>query len=211
MMHSTRLRAQLGLIAAGFVFLAAISIVVAGALEKPLERVGLPGSPAASFRLPDLNGQMVSLSSLRGNVVVLCFNPSPTSNLSITDANRLAQLGKKYNSASDDVKLVQIYTGTDETSADDMRQVQSRATDAGPHCLTLLDPTSRITQRYSIQDTPTFIVIDPTGVIRYRGGIDDTSADAPLAATSFTSMIDLLLAEKPLPGEPTPALLSNIK
>jgi peroxiredoxin len=199
------------MVAAGCVFLAAISIVVAGALEKPLERVGLPGSPAASFRLPDLNGQMISLASLRDNVVVLCFNPAPTNTLSIADANRLAQLGKKYNSASDGVKLVQIYTGTDETSPDDMRQVQSRANDAGPHCLTLLDPTSRIAQRYSIADTPTFLVIDPAGVIRYRGGIDDTSADAPLAATSFTSMIDLLLAEKPLPGVQAPALLSNLK
>src|ERR1700733_4420693 len=126
MMVSSRLRAQFGLVAAGCVFLAAISIVVGGALEKPQERVRLPGSPAASFRLPDLNGQMVSLSSLRGNVVVLCFNPAPTSTLSIADATRLAQLGKKYNATSD-VKLVQIYIGTDETSPEDMRQVQSRA------------------------------------------------------------------------------------
>jgi hypothetical protein len=210
-MLSSRLRAQFGLVAAGIVFLAACSIVVSGALEKPLERVGLPGSPAAWFRLPDLNGKMVSLSSMRGSVVVLCFNPAPTNNLAIADAARLAELGRRYTVNHDDVKLVQVYTGTDETAQEEMRQIQTRAADAGPHCLTLLDPTSRITQRYSIQDSPTFFVIDPAGTIRYRGGIDDTSTDAPLAATSFTSMIDLLLAEKPLPGEPAPAVLSNIK
>ena len=66
-------------------------------------------------------------------------------------------------------------------------------------------------RRFNIQDTPTYLVIDPAGMIRYRGGIDDTSADAPLASASFTPTIDLLLAEKPLPGQAAPAVLSKIK
>ncbi|HMB96517.1 MAG TPA: redoxin domain-containing protein [Tepidisphaeraceae bacterium] len=209
-MISPRYRAQIGVFAATSVFIVAFMIVVAGAFEQPQERQGLAGSPAASFRLPDLDGNIVSFSSLRGSVMVLCFNPSPTSNSSIDDAKRLAELGQKY-SAGNDVKLVQIYTGADATAKDEMSQIQARATDAGNHCTTLLDPTSRISQRYAVQDTPTFFVIDSSGIIRYRGGIDDSSADAPLAATNFTSMIDLLLAEKPLPGQPEPAVLSNIK
>ena len=64
--------------------------------------------------------------------------------------------------------------------------------------MTLTDPTNRIANRYAIDDMPVFLVIDPAGTIRYRGGIDDSSPDAPLSATSFTSVIDLLLAERPL-------------
>ena len=43
-MISPRRRAKLGLVAAALVFALAMSIVVAGSLEKPNEGVGLPGS-----------------------------------------------------------------------------------------------------------------------------------------------------------------------
>ena len=196
-MLSSHRRAQIGLTAAGLVFLLAFSIVLAGAFEPAHDRVGLPGSEGASFRLPDLSGKMVSFSSLRGSVVVVCFAPSPYNPLSIEDASRLAQLGKKYKSDRD-VKFIQIYTSVDGTSAEEARQIQSRADAAGSRCMTLIDPTSRISNRYAVDNVPTFFVIDSAGIIRYRGDIDDTSADAPLSATSFTSMIDLLLAERPL-------------
>jgi peroxiredoxin len=185
-------------------------LVLAGAWEKPNTHAGLPGSPAAAFRLPDLDGKIVSLGSMSGSVIVLCFAPAPESNPANQDVRRLAELGRRY-AAENDVKLVTIYSGADDLAAEQMRLVQNQASDAGPRCITLLDPSLRIAQRYCIQQTPTFLIIDAAGVIRYRGGVDDPSLDAPLAATSFTSLIDLLLAEKPLPDQPTPAVLSNIK
>ena len=76
-MISARRRAQFGLISGVVVLFIAMSIVLAGAFEKPNLRLAQLGTPAPSFRLPDANGQTLSLASLRGSVVVLYFAPSP--------------------------------------------------------------------------------------------------------------------------------------
>ena len=187
-----------------------MSTVLTGAFEKPNRRLGLPGSSAAAFRLPDTQGKLVSLASMRGSVVVLCFAPTPSSKPADDEVRRLAELGREY-AHNPDVKLLSIFSGTEDLSSEDLRMVRNLASGAGPWCQTLLDPSWRIAQRYCIQDMPTFLVIDTTGVIRYRGSVDDPSPDAPLASTSFNSMIDLLLAERPHPDQPTPAVLSKIK
>lgn len=210
-MLSARRQARFGLAAAATIFLVAVSILLAGAFERPNLRAGLPGSPAASFRLPDLNAKMVSSSSLRGSVTVLCFLPTgDTASNPSPDTKRLAELARHY-AAQSDVKLVTIHSNTEDLSAEQLRTVHDRAVDAGPGCLTLLDPTGYVSRRYSIDQAPTFFVIDAFGTIRYRGGIDDPSPDAPLASTSFTNLIDLLLAERPIPGQPAGAVLGKIK
>jgi len=214
-----RWHAQLGLVAAAGVFVVAFSIVLAGSLEKPNDRVGRPGTVAPGFRLPDLDGRFVSLSSMQGNVVVVCFAPAPGQQPSsgaiddAPDAKRLGELAAHYSSNSA-VKLISIYSEIDNQDRQQLRGVRDRCVAAGPHCITLLDPTGMIARRYAIDSTPTFVLIDSAGVIRYRGGIDDASPDAPLAATSFTNMIDLLLAERPLTSSRAispPAVLSKIR
>ena len=209
-MISSRHRAQLGLGAAATVFAVSVTIILAGALQRPDLRTGQPGSLAASFRLPDLKGHIVALSAMRGRVVLLCFAAAPNSDLCKQDAQRMTELARRYDNSAE-VKLVTVYSATDDLGPAEIRQIRVLATDAGPSCTTLLDPTSSVLSRYRIQETPTFLIIDAKGMIRYRGQIDDTSDDAPLAATSFPRMIDLLLAERPLPAEPAPAVLSKIK
>lgn len=208
-MISARRRAQFGLVSGSLVLLAAMSIVLAGSFEKPNLRLGQLGSPAATFRLPDARGNIVSLSALRGSVVVLYFAPAPDSKLVDKDLRRLAELGQRFAS-NRDVKLISIFSGTEDLNVTQSRTLEDLTDVAGPRCMTLHDPGYRIAQRYAIDKTSTFVVIDAGGMIRYRGGIDNASADAPLAATNFTSTIDLLLAERPLP-QATPAVLSNIK
>jgi hypothetical protein len=213
-----RWHAQLGLVAAAGVFVVAFSIVLAGSLEKPNDRVGMPGTVAPGFRLPDLDGRFVSLASMQGKVVVVCFSPLPGQDHSpaadeAPDARRLAELAKRYAS-SGAVKLVSVYSNIDDQNREQVRGVRQRSALAGSDCITLLDPIGMIARRYAIDSTPTFVLIDAGGMIRYRGGMDDTSPDAPLAATSFTNTIDLLLAERPLTSSRTvspPAVLSKIR
>lgn len=146
---------------------------------------------------------------MRGSVVVLFFAPSPDSKLVDKELHRMAELGQRF-AANRDVKLISIFSGTEDLNITQSRTLEQLTDVAGPRCMTLHDPSYRIAQRYAIEKTSTFVVIDATGMIRYRGGIDDASANAPLAATNFTSTIDLLLAERPLP-QATPAVLSKIK
>lgn len=49
----------------------ALATLLAGALPQPMA-----GEPAHPFRLPDLDGRMVSLEEMRGRIVVLHFGAS---------------------------------------------------------------------------------------------------------------------------------------
>lgn len=210
-MISPRLKAQAGLIAATAVLIVAMSIVIGGAFQKPTVYTGLTGSPATPFWLADLNGHYVSLASMRGSVVVLCFAPTPDAHPSAEETRRLRELSQEY-SAESDVKVVAIYSNTEALSYESTHRLKARAADAGNSCLTLLDPTASIAGSYAIEERPTFLIIDAQGVIRYRGGIDDDSIDAPLASVSFPALIDLLREEKSLGRAAAPgAVLSNIK
>jgi peroxiredoxin len=208
-MSSARLRAQFGLLAAAVVFGVALSVVLAGTFEKPNLRIGLPGSPALSFRLPDPNGNMTHFSSLRGRVVVLCFASSPDSSDAAGQMTRLAQLGEQFGPGAG-VKLVAIRSNTEDMTDEQMRDLELQA-EAGGRCVTLLDPTGYVSRLYRIDQSPTFVIIDPSGMIRYRGGMDDPSPDAPMTAMSFPSLIDLLLAERLPGGQPASAVLSKTK
>ncbi|HWP41402.1 MAG TPA: hypothetical protein VNL70_10790, partial [Tepidisphaeraceae bacterium] len=136
-----RWHAQLGLVAAAGVFVVAFSIVLAGSLEKPNDRVGMPGTVAPGFRLPDLDGRFVSLSSMQGKVVVVCFSPLPGQEHSASadeapDARRLAELAKRYAS-SGAVKLVSVYSNIDDQNREQVRGVRQRSALAGSDCITL--------------------------------------------------------------------------
>jgi cytochrome oxidase Cu insertion factor (SCO1/SenC/PrrC family) len=207
-MVSPRWQARLGLITASAVFLIAFSIVLAGAMEKPNLHIGQPGSPAVAFRLPDVNGKSVSLASLRGSVIVLGFASSPEAETSKKQIDQLAALGQKC-AARSDVKLLTIFSGVEDMTPQQRELAEELATGASPGCITLLDPTTHARDRYAIEQTPTFIVIDSAGTIRYRGGLEEQTPDPAMASTSFTHVVDLLLAEKLLP-QPAPAVLSNI-
>jgi peroxiredoxin len=210
MILSPRLKAQAGLAAAAILFVLTMSIVVGGAFQKPTQYTGMIGSPATPFRLADLKNHYVSLASMRGSVVVLCFTSDPDSTLADAETRRLHDLGQQYADRSD-VKVVAVCSDADMQSYPTARAVKSLAAAAGDACLTLLDPTSSVSHDYSVDKRPTFLVIDPQGVIRYRGEMDDVSDDAPLASVSFPAMIDLLRDEKNLGRTSTPAVLSNIK
>jgi len=208
-MFSARLRAQLGLLTAATVFAVAISIVMAGTFERPNYRIGLPGSSALPFRLPDINGKIVLWSSFRGQVTVLCFASNPETNEPADQMARLAQLAGQYGPSSG-VRVVAIRSNTEDMTPEQLHTLQSQADQAGG-CTTLLDPTGYVARMYRIDQMPTFVIIDSAGTIRYRGGIDDPSPDAPVTAISFPNLLDLLLAERPESSQSAPAVLSKIK
>jgi hypothetical protein len=153
---------------------------------------------------------MTLSSSMRGQVVVLCFASGPETSEPAGQMTRLSQLAGQYGPKSG-VKLVTIRSNTDDMTPEQLHTLQSQAEIAGPDCTTLLDPTGYVSRLYRIDQVPTFVIIDSTGMIRYRGGIDDPSPDAPVTAISFPNLLDLLLAERPESGQSAPAVLSKIK
>jgi thiol-disulfide isomerase/thioredoxin len=153
-------------------------------------------SPAADFALPDLSGQVVRLSDLRGRMVVLnfwatwcsaCLTEIPDLvELQKRYTNRLAIIGISLDGVPDDHGHVGGTEGAD--SAEDHREnapsrmenppgpslskiqtnVARVAKARGITYRVLLDPGNTVGSRFNGGELPTNVLIDPAGNVRRR-------------------------------------------
>ena len=131
------------------------------------------GSPAPDFELADLDGNKVKLSSFKGKTVVLeWFNPecpfvkkSHAEGSLVNTAARLAQ---------NNVVWLAINSGAPgkQGHGADMNRAAAKA--FGMNHPILLDETGAVGKAYGAKRTPHLYVIDPSGVLVYRGAIDNS-------------------------------------
>src|SRR5436190_22790807 len=164
-------------------FLAGAAVALAPASVFAASDVG---KPAPAFSAPDSNGKMWSLAELKGKVVVL-----ETSN------QDCPYVRKHYNSTN---MQTQQREGAAKgvvwlTVASSAPGEQGFVTAAQANELTakrnavpaafLLDPQSRIARAYGATVTPHMYVIDASGNLVYKGGIDSipssSTSDVPKA------------------------------
>lgn len=171
-MLSPRRTANAGLAAAAVVACACVAVLAAGASGDQRRLAGYPGSDAPDFALPDAaapaGARAVRLADYRGSVVVayFCSIRCPASN---AYHERVAELAARYGTGGR-VRFVAIHTGGGAAAPDEVA-VQSAA--AGLRFPHLLDADGSVARRYVVTRTPTFLVIDPSGEVRYRGALDD--------------------------------------
>ena len=137
--------------------------------KRPLKRAEV-GLPAPDFTLKDEEGKSHTLTDYRGKVVVLEW----------TDPD--CQIVKGYYSRQDGIDDTALHSvalfgvqwfAINSNHYNTPEQTKRwRALQAIPF-QTLMDTTGKIAKRYQVEKTPTVFVIDPRGVLRYRGAIDD--------------------------------------
>ena len=170
MKPSPRICAPLGLVAAFVVLAASVStLLFVPRHSKPLA-VADVGTVAPEFQLPALDGQTFNLADSRGQVVVLFF------------------------SALNDPLLPEYYEHVDRLAriyADDARvkflainipHGQSDIRVAARSFPMLMDDNSNVASRYSATAAPLMVIIDPHGVVRYRGPSETTFAAEAIRA-----------------------------
>jgi peroxiredoxin len=131
---------------------------------------------APDFELPDMNGNLVRLSSYRGKTVILNFW-TKTCRPCLEEMPAIADLAKVTRQRND---MVVITVSTDQ-GPDDVRDTLQVALNEEPPFLVLFDPESEVVaDRYGTKLFPETWIIDPTGIIRARfdGGRDWTDAMA---------------------------------
>jgi len=119
---------------------------------------------APDFELPDMNGDMVSLSSYRGKTVVLNFW-TQTCRPCLEEMPSIAELAKIAQKRDDFVVLT---VSTDE-GPDAVRDALKVALGGDPPFPVLFDPESEIVHdKYGTKLYPETWIIDPNGIIRAR-------------------------------------------
>src|SRR4051812_6751946 len=143
------------------------ALVLVPRFSKPLG-VADVGTVAPDFELTDLHGAIVSLSEFRGQAVVLFFS-SIKSSSSLQYEDRVERLAHSYDTDSR-VKFIAINVGDGQRADPFLLRLDDRL--ASRSYPTLLDDKAFVASRYSAAATPMMVVIDPHGVVRYRGPFD---------------------------------------
>ncbi|MEW6086106.1 MAG: redoxin domain-containing protein [Chloroflexota bacterium] len=153
--------------------------------------------PAPDFELPDLQGNIHTLSQYRGRVVVLNFW-SAECPYSVRTDELLLKWRARWGS---DVTVLAVAMNRNES----IEMVKAAATARG-NLTVLNDANLAVTDLYGVEVTPHIHIIDRAGILRYRGAVDDVTFRQRVATRFFLEeAVEALLAGKRLEIDETPA------
>lgn len=139
-------------------------------------RVGTAeGSLAPDFQLTRIDGSSVSLADLRGQPAVLIFWTAWCP-ICKEEAPRFNELAAQYEPKGVRVLGINIQ--------DSPARTEGGIRDFGIRYTVARDPDASVAHRYNVTGTPTIIILDGNGVVRYYG--NELPAD-------FNSRLDALL------------------
>ncbi|MBN1189233.1 MAG: TlpA family protein disulfide reductase [Dehalococcoidales bacterium] len=122
---------------------------------------GTPSAPSApDFQLKDLEGQSVSLDSLRGRTVFINFWTT-TCPPCINEMPHIQELYQDW-SGREDVSILTINMGESAGTVRDFIKT------SGYTFPVLLDSRLSVSSKYGVQYTPTSLVVDAQGLLQYR-------------------------------------------
>lgn len=170
------------------------------------------GDTVADFKLKNIDGKMVSLSSFETKGVTLIFdcNTCPVSKAYNT---RILALAKKYK---DSYPVVAINANDPDVSpGDSFEDMISYAKDKGYTFPYLVDETQNIAKAFGATNTPHVFVLNRIGKefkVAYIGAIDDNTRNADEATKKYVeTALDELLAGKTVTTAKTKAVGCGIK
>jgi len=167
------------------------------------------GDKAATFKLKNIDGKLVSLSdypSAKGFIVIFTCNHCPYAK---AYQDRIVAIDKKYKSKG--YPVIAISSNDPEVNAEDSYEnMIVRAKEKGFTFPYLYDESGDICRKYGATRTPQVYLLEKNGgdlIVRYTGAIDDNSQDASkVTAPYLANAIDALLAG----GTPDPSFTKAI-
>lgn len=136
-----------------------------------------PGTAAPDFTLSDLEGNSHTLSSYKGKVVVLeWFNPG-CPYVKAYYAAPSAMLSIQTQSENPSVVWLRVNSGAPGMEGADPEENRKQAADWGISTPILTDSDGTVGHAYGAAHTPEIVVIDPSGMIVYRGAPDEGGMD----------------------------------
>lgn len=145
---------------------------------KTLEEIGgyKIGDVATDFSLKNVDGKMVSLSSIKnakGYIVVFTCNECPFAKMY---EDRLISLQKTY--AKKGYSVIAINPNSPENEDEGYAAMQKRAKEKGFNFPYLVDEGQKIYPQYGAVRTPHVFLLDKERKVQYIGTIDDNAKSA---------------------------------
>ncbi len=164
------------------ILVAAASLTIASfAVAAPIV-----GKPAPQFTATDSNGKSQSLADFKGKTVVLEWtNDGCPYVKKHYGSGNMQKLQREVTDAGG-VWLSIISSAPGKQGYVKGAEANQLTASRGAHpTAVLLDPAGAVGRAYEAQTTPHMFVIDPAGVLRYMGAIDDQpTTDASTVATA---------------------------
>ena len=183
------------------------TVALAGAVAAQAVEIG---QKAPAFSLPGTDGKTHSLADFEGKkavVVVVTCNHCPVAK---AYEDRIIQIAKDY--APKGVALVGINPNDDTTYPEDsFEKMKQRATAKSYPFPYLRDADSSVARAYGAKVTPHVYVVDPEGVVRYIGRIDDSMDTDKVKRQDLREALDDLLAGEAVEVANTKAFGCSIK
>jgi peroxiredoxin len=194
-----------------------IGLALPLALGGPVQANTAPavGQPAPAFSAKDSKGQVHTLQSFRGSVVVLEWTNHECPFVQKHYEAGAMQALQKDSTSQGVVWLSVISSAPGEQGfvggADADTLTQSRK--AAPTAV-LLDPEGNVGKSYAAKTTPHMYIIDAQGTLAYMGAIDDqpnTSGDPAKARNYVREALAEVKAGKPVTTASTRAYGCSVK
>jgi len=146
----------------------------AAAVERPVAGGSATvGQPAPDFRLPDLDGQLVSLSQFKGKRVVLeWFNPQCPFVKAAHTKGSLVDAAEQ--AVKDGVVWLAINSGAPGKQGHGVEASRTGQQEFGIKHPILIDEDGHVGRSYGATNTPHLFVIDEQGVLVYAGAVDNS-------------------------------------
>lgn len=148
------------------------SLVLASLVAVGLSAAEL-GKPAPELALPDLAGKTVKLSDFKGKTVVLeWFNPDCPYVKNAHTKGSLVDFAKKQTEKG--IVWLAVNSGAKGKQGAGLERNQEAVKQYNLAHPVLLDEAGTVGKAYGATNTPHLFVIDPKGVVVYRGAIDNS-------------------------------------
>ncbi|MEP6756450.1 MAG: redoxin domain-containing protein [Chthonomonadales bacterium] len=190
-----------------FVGLCAVGISAMAVTADKVPDVATVGKPVKAFTLKDVmtdlkpgmkaDSAMVALGKFKGKKEVVLFFMSEQCSVTWRYEKRMGKL--MHDMAKKDVAFVGLRCSATDT-AESIRKFAETRNFAMP---VLNDDKGEVAKYFSVIQTPTFVVIDKAGVLRYRGSFDDNPEDAAAKKPYLRKAVVAVLNSKEVPVKMT--------
>jgi peroxiredoxin len=171
-----------------------ILILICVALSSPPAGAQI-GTKFAGFRLTDTDGKTRALEDYAGNIVVLVFW---SFKCPVAAAEHMVELESKYRGGR--VSVLAVASNRDESPV----EIRRNAENLNLGVPVLLDQDGTLAQKLGVTQTPSVVILDVLGTLRYRGAIDNNKRPGEHGRTTYAEdALDALLAGQAVPKAET--------